>query len=67
MTLDRTKKRGEKICIGSILLGIDPEGLDSRKEAGREAQGAQSSSEKNCRENVSPLSRLIIGFRDKYD
>ena len=39
----------------------------SNKEAGGGAQGTQSSS-KNCtsRESVSPLSRLIRGFRNKY-
>ena len=38
------------------------------KEAGGGAQGAQGSS-KICtsRESVSPLSRLIRGFRNKYD
>ena len=37
------------------------------KEAGGRAQGAQGSS-KICtsRESVSPLSRLIRGFRNKY-
>ena len=39
----------------------------NNKEAGGGAQGAQGSS-KNCtsRESVSPLSRLIRGFRNKY-
>ena len=37
------------------------------KEAGEKVQGAQGSS-KICtsRESVSPLSRLIRGFRNKY-
>ena len=41
--------------------------LGSYKEAGGGAQGAQGSS-KICtsRESVSPLSRLIRGFRNKY-
>ena len=41
--------------------------LGSNKEAGGGAQGAQGSS-KICtsRESVSPLSRLIRGFRNKY-
>ena len=41
--------------------------LGSNKEAGGEAQGAQGSS-KICtsREIVSPLSRLIRRFRNKY-
>ena len=43
-----------------------PDNLESNKEAGGGAQGTQGSS-KNCtsRESVSPLSRLIIGFRYK--
>ena len=41
--------------------------LGSNKEAGGGAQGAQGSS-KICtsRESVSPLSRLVKGFRNKY-
>ena len=41
--------------------------LGGNKEAGGGAQGAQGSS-KICtsRESVSPLSRLIRGFRNKY-
>ena len=41
--------------------------LESNKEAGGGAQGAQGAS-KICtsRESVSPLSRLIRGFRNKY-
>ena len=44
-----------------------PDNLESNKEAGGGAQGTQGSS-KNCtsRESVSPLSRLIRGFRNKY-
>ena len=52
--------------------GVDSEAansdnLGSNKEAGGGAQGAQGSS-KICtsRESVSPLSRLIRGFRNKY-
>ena len=39
----------------------------THKEAGREAHGTQGLS-KNCtsRESVSPLSRLVRGFRNKY-
>ena len=42
----------------------NPDNLESNKEAGGGAQGTQGSS-KNCtsRESVSPLSRLIRGFR----
>ena len=45
----------------------NPDNLGSTKEAGGGAQGAQGSS-KICisRESVSPLSRLIRGFRNKY-
>ena len=47
--------------------GLNPDNLGSNKEAGGSAQGAQGSS-KICtsRESVSPLSRLIRGFRNKY-
>ena len=45
----------------------NPDNLESNKEAGGGAKGAQGSS-KICtsRESVSPLSRLIRGFRNKY-
>ena len=45
----------------------NPDNLESNKDAGGGAQGIQCSS-KNCtsRENVSPLSLLIRGFRNKY-
>ena len=48
-------------------VAANPDNLESNKEAGGEAQGAQGLSE-NCtsRENVSPLSRLIRGFRNEY-
>ena len=51
--------------IGSVAA--NPDNLGSNKEAGGGAQGAQGSS-KICtsRESVSPLSRLIRGFRNKY-
>ena len=51
--------------LGSVAA--DPDNLEQRKEAGREASGSQGLS-KNCtnRECVSPLSRLIRGFRNKY-
>ena len=41
--------------------------LESNKEAGGGAQGTRGSS-RNCtsRESVSPLSRQIRGFRNKY-
>ena len=45
----------------------NPDNLESSKEARGGARGTQGSS-KNCtsRESVSPLSRLIRGFRNKY-
>ena len=51
--------------VGSVAANSD--NLGSNKEAGGGAQGAQGSS-KICtsRESVSPLSRLIRGFRNKY-
>ena len=51
--------------VGSVAA--NPDSLGSNKEAGGGAQGAQGSS-KICtsRESVSPLSRLIRGFRNKY-
>ena len=59
----RKKCRNER--VGSVAANSD--NLGSNKEAGGEAQGAQGSS-KICtsRESVSPLSRLIRGFRNKY-
>ena len=59
------RKKCRKERIGSVAT--NPYSLESNKEAGGEAQGAQGSS-KNCtsRESVSPLSRLIRGFRNKY-
>ena len=51
--------------VGSVAA--NPDNLGSNKEAGGGAQGAQGSS-KICtsRESVSPLSRLIRGFRNEY-
>ena len=59
----RKKCRTER--VGSVAANSD--NLGSNKEAGGGAQGAQGSS-KICtsRESVSPLSRLIRGFRNKY-
>ena len=54
----RRKKRGQKV-ISSV--DVDPKDLENRKEARREAQGAQGISE-NCIDNVSPFSSLIRGF-----
>ena len=55
------RKKCRKERVGSVAA--NPDNLDSNKEAGGGAQGAQGSS-KICtsRESVSPLSRLIRGF-----
>ena len=59
------RKKCRKERAGSVAA--NPDNLGSNKEAGGGAQGAQGSS-KICtsRESVSPLSRLIRGFRNKY-
>ena len=59
------RKKCRKERVGPVAA--NPDNLESNKEAGGGAQGAQGSS-KNCtsRESVSPLSRLIRGFRNKY-
>ena len=59
------RKNCRKERVGSVAA--NPDNLGSNKEAGGGAQGAQGSS-KICtsRESVSPLSRLIRGFRNKY-
>ena len=58
-------KKCRKERLGSVAA--NPDKLESNKEAEWGAQGTQGSS-KNCtsRESVSPLSRLIRGFRNKY-
>ena len=67
--LINTNTHTRKICrkerVGSVAANSD--NLGSNKEAGGGAQGAQGSN-KICtsRESVSPLSRLIRGFRNKY-
>ena len=59
------RKKCRKERVGSVAANSD--NLGSNKEAGGGPQGAQGSS-KICtsRESVSPLSRLIRGFRNKY-
>ena len=59
------RKNCRKERIGSVTAS--PDNLGSNNEAGGGAQGAQGSS-KICtsRAGVSPLSRLIRGFRNKY-
>ena len=59
------RKKCRKERVDSVAAKSD--NLESNKEAGGGAQGTQGSS-KDCttRERVSPLSRLIRGFRNKY-
>ena len=59
------RKKCRKERVGSVTANSD--NLGSNKEAGGGAQGAQGST-KICtsKECVSPLSRLIRGFRNKY-
>ena len=59
------RKKCRKEMVGSVAANSD--NLGSNKEAGGGAQGAQDSS-KICTsgESVSPLSRLMRGFRYKY-
>ena len=59
----RKKRRKER--VGPVAL--NPDNLETNKEAGGGAQGTQGSS-KSCtsRESVPPLSRLIRYFRNKY-
>ena len=61
------RKKCRKERVGSVAANNSPDNLGSNKEAGGGAQGAQGSS-KICtrRESVSPLSRSIRGFRNKY-
>ena len=59
------KRRQER--VGSVLIAADPDNLENGKETGEEAQGTQGLG-KNCtsRESLSPLTRLIRGFRNRY-
>ena len=59
----RNKCRKER--VGSVAA--NPDNLESNREVGGGAQGAQGSN-KICasRESVSPLSSLIRGFRNEY-
>ena len=63
--LGRLREKGRKIRVGPVAA--NPDNLESNMEAGGGAQGTQGLS-KNCtsRESVSPLSRLIRGYRNKY-
>ena len=61
------RKKCRKERVGSVAA--NPDNLGSNKEAGGGAQGPQQGSSKICtsRESVPPLSRLIRGFRNKYN
>ena len=63
--LERKRKTCRKERVGPVAA--TPDNLKSDKEAAGGAQGTQGLS-KNCtsRESVSPLSRLIRGFQNKY-
>ena len=60
-----TRKRCRKGSVGPVAANSNI--VEINKEAGGGAQGTLSLS-KNCtsRESMSPLSRLIRGFRNKY-
>ena len=60
-----TRKRCRKGSVGPVAANSNI--VEINKEGGGGAQGTLSLS-KNCtsRESVSPLSRLIRGFRNKY-
>ena len=66
MTVNRMT--GPDCAVICNLINTHTHNLESNKEAGGGAQGAQGSTSKICtsRESVSPLSRLIRGFRNKY-
>ena len=59
------RKKCRKERVGPVAT--NPDNLESDKEPGGGAEGTQDSS-KNCtsRESMSPLSRLVRGFRNKY-
>ena len=63
--LGEKREKCTKERVGPVAA--NPDNLASNKEAEGGAQGTQGSS-KNCtsRESVSPLSRLIRSFRNKY-
>ena len=62
-----TGKRRRQESVGSVPA--NPDNLENSKKAEREAKGTRGlMKSKNCtsRDNVSPLSRLIRSFRNKY-
>ena len=62
--MGREKKRRQD---SADSVATDPDNLENSKEAGRQAQGTQGLS-KSCigTERVSPLPRVIRGFRNNY-
>ena len=63
--LSEKKKKCRKERVSPVAA--NPDNLESNKEVGRGAQGSQDSSKNyTSRESVTPLSRLIRGFRNKY-
>ena len=59
------RKRRGKERVGPVAA--NPENLEKNKEAGGGAQGTNTLSKNyTSRESVSPLSRLVRGFRNKY-
>ena len=68
-THTQRKKCRKERRVGSVAA--NPDNLGSNKKAGGGAQGAQGSSKictsrESVSPSVSPLSRLIRGFRNKY-
>ena len=64
--LGRKKKKRRQENVGSVAA--DPDNLENNKESGGSTRHSGQVLSKNCtsRESVSPLSRLIKGFRDKH-
>ena len=62
------RKKCRKERVGSVAANPDNLLIGSNKEAEGGPQGTRGSSN-NCtsRESASPLSRLIRGFRNKYE
>ena len=59
------RKTCRQESVGSVAT--DPDNLNTSKEVGRKAQGTQGSRHNyTSMESVSPLSRLIRGFRNKH-
>ena len=59
------EKKCKKERVGPVAA--NPDNLESNKETGGGAQDTRGSSKSCTRgESVSPLSRLIRGFRNKY-